>query len=79
MIDAMPNADDSPLFTDEEKAVIAASFELTETASLSESTFERLRPFLGDRAIVELIVNTSVANLNNRMTDACGAELESDV
>jgi alkylhydroperoxidase family enzyme len=78
MIDAIPNADDSPLFTDQEKAAIAASFELTETATLSDATFQRVRPFFDDRAVVELIVNTSVANLNNRMTDACGADLVSD-
>ena len=76
MVDAIPSADDSPLFTDEEKAVIAASLELTRTASLSDATFARIRPFFDDRALVELIVNTSIANLNNRVTDAFVADLE---
>jgi alkylhydroperoxidase family enzyme len=76
MIDAIPNADRSPLFTAEEKAAIAASLELTRTATLSEATFQRIRPFFDDRALIELVVNTSVANLNNRVTDAFVADLE---
>ena len=78
MIDAIPSADASPLFTDEEKATIAASLEITRTATLSDATFERVRPFFDDRALVELIVNTSIANLNNRLTDTCVADLEPD-
>jgi alkylhydroperoxidase family enzyme len=76
MIATIENADESPLFTDEERATIAASLELTRTATVSEATFARLRAFFDDRALVELIVNTSIANLNNRITDACAADLE---
>jgi alkylhydroperoxidase family enzyme len=76
MIDALEKADASPLFTDEEKAVIAASLELTRTATLSEAMFKRVRPFFDDRALIELVVNTSIANLNNRVTDAFVADLE---
>jgi alkylhydroperoxidase family enzyme len=79
MIDAIPHADDSPLFTDEERAAIAASLELTRTAALSDATFARIRPFFDDRALVELVVNASIANLNNRLTDAFAADVESDV
>jgi alkylhydroperoxidase family enzyme len=78
MVDAVSRADDSTLFTDEEKALIAASLELTRTASLSDATFERVRPFFDDHALIDLVVNASVANLNNRITDAFGAELETD-
>ncbi|HYR93358.1 MAG TPA: hypothetical protein VEP48_04050 [Methylomirabilota bacterium] len=76
MIDAIPNADASPLFTDEEKAAIAGSTELTRTAKLSEATFERLRSFFDDRALVELVMNTSIANMNNRLSDSFWADLE---
>jgi alkylhydroperoxidase family enzyme len=79
MIDAIPHADDSPLFTDEEKAAIAASLELTRTATLSDGTFTRIRPFFDDRALVELVVNTSIANLNNRVTDSFTADLAPEV
>jgi alkylhydroperoxidase family enzyme len=76
MVDAIPNAEASALFTDEEKAAIAASTELTKTAKLSQGTFDRLRRFFDERALVELVVNTSIANLNNRITDSFNAEVE---
>jgi alkylhydroperoxidase family enzyme len=78
MVDAMGRADDSPLFTDPEKALIAAATELTKTATLSEPTFARLRRFFDERALLDLVVNTSVANLNNRVTDAFVADVETD-
>ncbi len=78
MIEAIENADASSLFTDEEKATIAASLELTRTATLSDATFKRVRPFFDDRALIELVVNTSIANLNNRVTDAFVADVEDE-
>jgi alkylhydroperoxidase family enzyme len=78
MVDAIPNVEASPLFTDEEKAVVAASTELTKTAKLTDATFERLRRFFDERALVELVINTSIANLNNRVTDAFAADVEPD-
>jgi alkylhydroperoxidase family enzyme len=78
MVDAIGKADDSTLFADEEKAVIAAATELTKTARLSESTYQRLRRFFDERQALELVVNTSIANLNNRVTDAFQADVEPD-
>ena len=78
MIDAIPNAESSPLFTDEEKAVIVGSTELTRTATLSEPTFARLRALFNERQLVELVINTSIANLNNRVTDSFSADVEPD-
>ena len=76
MVDAIPTAETSSLFTDEETAVIASSTELTRTARLSHETFLRLRPFFDERALVELVVNTSIANLNNRVTESFSADVE---
>ena len=78
MVDAIPQAEKSPFFTDEEKTVIAVSTELTRTARLSQATFERARRAFDERGIVELVVNTSIANLNNRVTDSFTAEPEPD-
>jgi alkylhydroperoxidase family enzyme len=78
MVDAVGSAETSPLFTDEEKAVIAASIELTKTARLGNPAFERLRRFFDERQMLELVVNTSIANLNNRVTDAFLADVEPD-
>jgi alkylhydroperoxidase family enzyme len=76
MVDAIGDADASPLFTEQERALIAFSTELTKTARVSEATFGRARRHFDERALVELVVNTSVANLNNRVTDAFVAEVE---
>lgn len=78
MIDAIAEVERSPLFTDEEKAVVVASAELTRTARLSDGTFDRLRRFFDERQVVELVITTSVANLNNRVTDSFTAEIEPD-
>ena len=78
MVDEIKTADASALFTDEEKALIAASTELTKTARLSESTYQRVRRFFDERQSVELVVNVSMANLNNRVTDAFQADVEPD-
>ncbi len=78
MVDALPGAESSSLFSDEEKAVIAASAELTRTARLSDATFDRLRRYFDERQLVELVVNASIANLNNRVTDSFAAEVEPD-
>ncbi len=78
MVDAIPNVDASSLFTEEEKAVVAASTELTKSAKLSDATFGRLRRFFDERQLVELVINTSIANLNNRITDSFQADVEPD-
>lgn len=78
MVEAIPTADASQLFTDEERTVLAVATELTKTARLSEETFDRARRHFDERALVELVINTSIANLNNRLTDAFSAEAESD-
>ena len=78
MVEAIPHADASPLFTDEEKALIAASLELTRTAALSDEMFTRARGFFDDHALIDLVLNVSVANLNNRVTEAFVTDLEPD-
>jgi alkylhydroperoxidase family enzyme len=70
MIASILAADASPLFTDEEKAAIAMTIELTKTATLTEASFERARKHFDERQLVELVVNVSVANMNNRLSDA---------
>jgi len=76
MVDAIGNADASPLFTDAEKAAIAVSIELTKTAKLSHETFARVAKHFNERQLVEIVVNVGVANLNNRVTEAFWAEIE---
>ena len=77
MVNAIPDHfEHSELFTDEEKAVVAASIELTTKAELSNAGFDRIARHLDERQLVELIVNVGVANMNNRFTDALWADVE---
>jgi alkylhydroperoxidase family enzyme len=77
MADAIPDHfEHSELFTEQEKAVVAASIELSEKAELSNAAFDRIARHLDERQLVELVVNIGVANLNNRFTDALWADAE---
>lgn len=74
MVDAISDADASPLFSDEEKAAIELSLELTRDAHLQAATFDRARLHFDERQLVELVVNVGIANLNNRLTEAFSAD-----
>jgi alkylhydroperoxidase family enzyme len=77
MVTAIPDHfEHSELFTDEEKAVVAASIELSKKAELSNEAFDRIAKHLDERQLVELVVNIGVANMNNRFTDALWADVE---
>ena len=77
MVDAIPDRfEHSELFTDEEKAVVAASIELSKKAELSNEAFDRIAKHLDERQLVELVINIGVANMNNRFTDALWADVE---
>lgn len=76
MVDALLAADESPLFTDQERAAVALAIELTRTAKLSSRTFERAGKHFDERQLVEMVVNVGVANLNNRFIEAFAAEPE---
>ena len=77
MVNAIPeHFEHSELFTDEEKAVVAASIELSKKAELSNAGFDRVARHLDERQIVELVINIGVANMNNRFTDALWADVE---
>ena len=77
MIDAITRADRSELFTEQERAAIAFSLELTRTARVSDETFARAARSFSERQLVELAVNVGVANLNNRITESFWADPES--
>ena len=77
MVTAIPDHfEHSDLFTDEEKAVVAASVELSKKAELSNEAFDRIAKHLDERQLVELVVNIGVANMNNRFTDSLWADVE---
>lgn len=75
MVDAITDADASPLFTEEEKAAIAFSLELTRDSHVEPPTFDRAKQHFDERQLVELVMNVGIANLNNRLTEAFWADL----
>ena len=75
MVDAITSAEESPLFTEAEKAAIALSLELTRDTHVEPDTFARAKEHFDERQLVELVVNVGVANLNNRFTEAFWADL----
>ena len=75
-IQEIGNYSESSAFTPLEKLVLRYTEELTRTAKLSDAVFKRLRGFFDDRALMELVINTSIANMNNRITDSFIADLE---
>ncbi|MGH2500039.1 MAG: carboxymuconolactone decarboxylase family protein [Candidatus Limnocylindria bacterium] len=76
MVDSLQHAQGSPLFTDQEKAAIALSIELTKRAELSNEAFDHAARHFDERQLVELVVNLGIANLNNRFTDAFWADVD---
>ncbi len=80
MVDAINGGSfaESALFTDEEKAAMALSLELTRDVHVQDETFARAKRHFNERALVELVVNVGVANLNNRITEAFWADLPED-
>jgi alkylhydroperoxidase family enzyme len=77
MVEAIPDHfEHEASFTDAEKAVVAASIELTKKAELSNEAFDRLAKHFDERQLVELVMNIGVANMNNRVTDAFWADIE---
>lgn len=78
MVDALTRADESPLFTDAEKAAIALSIELTRDSHLEPAAFERAKEHFDERQMVDLVINVGVANLNNRFTEAFWADLPTE-
>jgi len=77
MVEGIPDGfEHDAHFTDAEKAVVAATIELTKKAELSNEAFDRVARHLDERQLVELVVNVGIANLNNRVTDAFWADIE---
>lgn len=53
--------------------------ELTHMVEMTEETFARVARSFDERQIVELIVITGIANLNNRLSHGLLADLEEEV
>ena len=73
---AIPDFDASPLFDDEERAVMAVARESTLKVDVSDTTWQRAAAFLDERQLVELALNVAWYNSGVRIMGALGIELE---
>ncbi len=78
MVEAILDADRSPLFTEPEKAAIALAVEATYNVSASPETFARAARHFDERQLVELALVIGLANMNNRFTDVLDADVEEE-
>ena len=75
-LEAIPDFELSPLFDDEERAVMAVAKESTLNVDVSDETWNRVVPFLNERQRVELALNIAWYNSGVRIMGALGIELE---
>jgi alkylhydroperoxidase family enzyme len=66
----------SPLFNDQEKAVMRYAAEATQNLKVSDAAFNALRSFLDNRRIMELVLNVAFYNAVVRVLVPCGVEIE---
>ena len=66
----------SPVFNDQERAVMRYAEEATRNVRVSELTFEALGDFLDNRRVMELVMNVAFYNAVVRVLVPCGVELE---
>lgn len=73
---AIPDFETSPLFDEEERAVMAVAKESTLKVDVSDKTWKRMVPFLNDQQRVELALNIAWYNSGVRIMGALAIELE---
>jgi alkylhydroperoxidase family enzyme len=73
---AIPDFDHSPLFNDEERAVMALARESTLKVDVSDAVWARAAAFLSERQLVELVLNVAWYNSGVRIMGGLGIELE---
>jgi alkylhydroperoxidase family enzyme len=66
----------SPLFNDQERAVMRYAAEATTNIKVGDATFNALRGFLDNRRITELVMNVAFYNAVVRVLVPLGVELE---
>jgi alkylhydroperoxidase family enzyme len=66
----------SPVFSDQERAVMRYAAEVTTNVGVSDATYAGLRSFLDNRRILELAMNVAFYNAVVRILIPLGVELE---
>jgi alkylhydroperoxidase family enzyme len=73
---AIAEFEHSPLFNEEEKAVMALAKESTLQVNVSDATWHRVAAFMDEKQLVELALNVAWYNSGVRIMGTLGIELE---
>ena len=75
-LEALTDWEKSPVFTDEDRAVIRYAVEATANVRVADSTWNGLKQFLDTRRMMELVQNVAFYNMVVRVLVPLGVELE---
>lgn len=78
-LEALADWEKSPVYSDQERAVIRYASEATIDVKVKDSTWEALKAFLDTRRIMELMQNVAFYNMVVRILVPAGVELEPGV
>jgi len=76
-LDALPDFEESPLFSDLERLVLRYAEAMTVRVQVEPDLVETLRKHLDPEALVQLTLSIAAANFTNRFNEALGTEIES--
>lgn len=74
-LDALSAYQQSDLFDEQERAVLAYSEQLTKTAEVEAGVVEKLKAFLDDKQLVSLAATVGLANFTNRFNHGLDIQL----
>ena len=75
-LEALADFEKSPLFNDQERAVMRYAVEATTNVRVADATWNALKKFFDTRRIMELVQNVAFYNMVVRVLVPCGVELE---
>jgi alkylhydroperoxidase family enzyme len=78
-LEALGDWEKSPVYSDEERAVIRYAAEASTNIKVKDSTWDALKAFLDTRRIMELMQNVAFYNMVVRILVPAGVELEPGV
>ena len=78
-LDALPQFETSPLFSELERLVLRSAEAMTRDVQVDGALVEALRRHLSPEAVVQLTLSIAAANFTNRFNEALGTELEVEV
>jgi len=78
-LEALADWEKSPVYTDEERAVIRYASEATTNVKIADATWNVLKAFMDTRRMMELVQNVAFYNMVVRILVPMGVELEPGV